>query len=216
LSRLRFEVAVAGVVGFDLEAFAGLDTQQRFRPSQSKAYMRGLLARDALHGSLLSGLAVCGPFSGLLKTRPCSSTSGVASRPTDNLIAVPRSGITIAHARRNSPRAFPKSSREADNVQALRWLAAGTVLGGFWFPRSPWPQVLPAQDRKTHLPNGYVEDVSRMNPTRVAVVWDIPLEPAAAERQLQALLQTSARPGPADRHRGGPAYTGNRSSFAGL
>ncbi|MDP9381033.1 MAG: FAD-binding oxidoreductase [Chloroflexota bacterium] len=46
-------------------------------------------------------------------------------------------------------------------------------------------------DRNTQepIPTGFVDDASRLNQTRVKEVWDIPSDPAAAERQLAALLR---------------------------
>ncbi|MCF7763904.1 MAG: FAD-binding oxidoreductase [Verrucomicrobia bacterium] len=38
------------------------------------------------------------------------------------------------------------------------------------------------------LPPGYVDDVSRMNKTKVSEVWEIPLDEQAAEQQLRELL----------------------------
>jgi hypothetical protein len=40
-----------------------------------------------------------------------------------------------------------------------------------------------------HLPPGYADDESRMNRTRIAEVWSIPAESAAAESQLRDLLR---------------------------
>ncbi|OAI54397.1 hypothetical protein AYO44_15115 [Planctomycetaceae bacterium SCGC AG-212-F19] len=38
------------------------------------------------------------------------------------------------------------------------------------------------------LPPGYTDDISRLNATHVAEIWDIPADPAAAEEQLRQLL----------------------------
>jgi FAD/FMN-containing dehydrogenase len=53
-----------------------------------------------------------------------------------------------------------------------------------------WLNDRPVRDR---LPQGYVDDMSRLNRTHVAEVWDIPDDPAEAERQLRRLLQHARR-----------------------
>jgi FAD/FMN-containing dehydrogenase len=45
------------------------------------------------------------------------------------------------------------------------------------------------------LPSGYVDDASRLNPTKVAEVWDIPIGAAEAEAQLAVLLRRAAAEG---------------------
>jgi FAD/FMN-containing dehydrogenase len=45
------------------------------------------------------------------------------------------------------------------------------------------------RDDRAPLPEGMVDDASRLNRTTVAEVWDIPADPAAAETQLKAVLQ---------------------------
>ena len=44
-------------------------------------------------------------------------------------------------------------------------------------------------DDRQSLPQGFVDDASRMNATRVAEVWSIPADPLKAEQQLAELLQ---------------------------
>ena len=80
------------------------------------------------------------------------------------------------------------------------WLAAGAglliaalVLGrpaahlvGTWWTD---PNEL------SELPAGIVDDASRMNATRVAEIWNVPLETEAAERQLAQLLQRAREHG---------------------
>ena len=43
------------------------------------------------------------------------------------------------------------------------------------------------------LPPGYVDDMSRLNQTHVAEVWNVPSDPVEAERQLQDLLRRARR-----------------------
>ena len=45
------------------------------------------------------------------------------------------------------------------------------------------------------LPTGYLDDASRMNAVRVAEVWKIPADAAAAEEQLARLLRRAAKEG---------------------
>lgn len=59
------------------------------------------------------------------------------------------------------------------------------------------------------LPPGYVDDASRMNRTRVAEVWSIPADPAAAEDQLRELLHRARS------QRLGVAIAGARHSMGG-
>jgi len=44
-------------------------------------------------------------------------------------------------------------------------------------------------DQIQKLPPGYVDDVSRMNKTKVSGVWDVPADGLAAEEQLRELLR---------------------------
>jgi FAD/FMN-containing dehydrogenase len=48
------------------------------------------------------------------------------------------------------------------------------------------------KDTREELPPGVVDDASRLNATHVAEVWDIPSDPAIAERELVALLRRAA------------------------
>ncbi len=45
------------------------------------------------------------------------------------------------------------------------------------------------RDTREPIPTGFADDASRLNRTRVKEAWDIPTDPAAAERQLAALLR---------------------------
>jgi FAD/FMN-containing dehydrogenase len=51
------------------------------------------------------------------------------------------------------------------------------------------------RDEVTPAPPGYVDDASRLNQTRVAEVWRVPAEPAAAEQQLRDLLRRARERG---------------------
>jgi FAD/FMN-containing dehydrogenase len=48
--------------------------------------------------------------------------------------------------------------------------------------------LFPSRHAPYSLPPGYADDISRLNATHVAELWDIPAEPAAAEEQLRRLL----------------------------
>jgi FAD/FMN-containing dehydrogenase len=56
---------------------------------------------------------------------------------------------------------------------------AGCLWVNAWLNDKPAPAV---------LPSGYADDASRLNRTRVAEIWSIPADPAAAEAQLRDLL----------------------------
>ncbi len=45
------------------------------------------------------------------------------------------------------------------------------------------------RDTREPIPTGFADDASRLNRTQVKEAWDIPTDPAAAERQLAALLR---------------------------
>jgi FAD/FMN-containing dehydrogenase len=55
-----------------------------------------------------------------------------------------------------------------------------------------WRLDRPADDESRP---GYVDDASRLNATRVAEVWDVPTDPAAAEAQLRDLLRRARQEG---------------------
>jgi hypothetical protein len=55
----------------------------------------------------------------------------------------------------------------------------------FYIARSYWRD----RDDIAVLPSGVVDDASRLNRARVAEVWQVPDDPAAAEEQLRALLK---------------------------
>src|SRR6266568_4017141 len=45
------------------------------------------------------------------------------------------------------------------------------------------------------LPSGYADDISRMNKTQVAEIWDIPANSREAEERLRQLLQRAQASG---------------------
>lgn len=67
-------------------------------------------------------------------------------------------------------------------------LAASAVVSAHAPPEAR-AQHKPAED----LPPGFIDDASRMNPTRVAEVWAIPADRRAAEEQLRQLLDRARR-----------------------
>ena len=81
-----------------------------------------------------------------------------------------------------------------------RWVGRALVVGAvicagccgqaaFLLVRA-WMNDHPVADE---LPPGYVDDMSRLNRTHVAEVWNIPEDPAAAETQLRDLLRRARR-----------------------
>ncbi len=77
-------------------------------------------------------------------------------------------------------------------------LAAGFVVLGFvvgrpilHLMRVTWKDT----DQIQKLPLGYVDDVSRMNKTKVSEVWDVPGDGLAAEEQLGELLRKAQAAG---------------------
>jgi FAD/FMN-containing dehydrogenase len=77
------------------------------------------------------------------------------------------------------------------------WIVGGIVLvllvpiawPAWRLIRTAWRDV----DAIGELPPGYIDDASRLNPTHVAEVWDMPTERERAERELADLLDRARR-----------------------
>lgn len=72
------------------------------------------------------------------------------------------------------------------------WVPVILAFVGLALARPAWHlsrTLLVDHDELGPLPLGYVDDASRLNPTKVAEVWEIPTDAAAAEEQLAALLR---------------------------
>jgi FAD/FMN-containing dehydrogenase len=79
-----------------------------------------------------------------------------------------------------------KRTRRVLAVLAVGLVILAAVFGKplFHLARTAFHDV----DELEELPPGYVDDASRLNPTKVAEVWPIPADAEDAERQLVALL----------------------------
>ena len=75
----------------------------------------------------------------------------------------------------------------------LRWMLIISVIAlvaflgrpAFHLLRTAWQDA----DTRQPLPQGFIDDASRMNATQVAEVWAVPSDPHAAEQQLARLLR---------------------------
>jgi hypothetical protein len=96
---------------------------------------------------------------------------------------------------------LPEVTKKKPRRRWWRWAALAVIVAGavaigrpalhLW--RTSWRDV----DELETLPEGVIDDASRMNRTEVREIWPIPADPGEAERELAALLQRAAKEGAA-------------------
>jgi FAD/FMN-containing dehydrogenase len=117
----------------------------------------------------------------------------VAPMPRSNFSGTAAKGLIAAHSRAVGEMVMARRRfrRWVGGTLLLLLVIAAIVFGRpsyLWL--NAWLHDRPAVES---LPEGFVDDASRLNRTRVAEVFSIPAEPSAAEAQLRELLLRARR-----------------------